>query len=100
MTVNTQNDTHEVSSAMLFNKTAESIPLQGHKKGKSKSQKIDIESINYKNIPLLTSYITKSKGRILPGRLTNLSRKEQRRLAKAIKIARILALLPFASPVL
>ena len=97
MTFNTINDNNEVSSSMLFNKTAESSSPKGHRSGKGKSPKVDIASINYKNIPLLMSYITKGKGRILPGRLTDLTRKQQRKLAKAIKIARILALLPFAS---
>ena len=51
--------------------------------------------INYKNIFLLRKYIS-IEGKILPKRLTNLSSKKQRNMAKAIKRARIMSFLPFA----
>ena len=51
--------------------------------------------INYKNIFLLRKYIS-IEGKILPRRLTNLSSKQQRNMAKAIKNARIMGFLPFA----
>jgi len=51
--------------------------------------------INYKNIFLLRKYIS-IEGKILPKRLTNLSSKQQRNMAKAIKRARIMSFLPFA----
>jgi len=50
--------------------------------------------IDYKNIPLLKRYISE-KGRILPSRITFISAKKQRELTRAIKLARLLALLPF-----
>lgn len=50
--------------------------------------------IDYKNIPLLTRYISE-RGRILPSRITSISAKKQRELRLAIKRARALALLPF-----
>ena len=99
MTVNINNDNNEVSSSMLFNKTASSNTKKSYKNAQGKSLKIDIESINYKNPQLLKSFITKGLGRILPARLTSLPQKHQRRLSKEIKRARILALLPFASAV-
>ena len=48
--------------------------------------------LNYKNIKLLRKYISES-GKILPSRITSVSFKKQRELAKSIKKARFLALL-------
>ncbi len=53
------------------------------------------EDINYKNIKLLTRFISE-RGRILPSRITSVSTSKQRELKIAIKRARNLALLPFA----
>ena len=49
-------------------------------------------SIDYKNIRLLRKYISES-GRILPSRITSVSQKKQKELSRAIKRARLLALL-------
>jgi small subunit ribosomal protein S18 len=51
--------------------------------------------IDYKDVKLLQRYISE-KGKIVPARITAVSAKKQRELAKAIKLARELALLPFA----
>ena len=48
--------------------------------------------IDYKNIKLLKKYLSES-GRILPSRITAVSQKKQKELSKAIKRARLLALL-------
>lgn len=53
---------------------------------------IDIAEINYKNISLLEKFITE-RGKILSSRLTNVSAKKQRAIAKAIKLARKLSLI-------
>ena len=50
--------------------------------------------INYKNVNLLTLFIT-DQGKILPRRATGVTIQQQRKLSKAIKQARILSLLPF-----
>jgi len=52
--------------------------------------------LDYKDIDLLTQYITE-QGKILPKRITGLTTKQQKRLTKNIKRARILSLLPFLS---
>ena len=51
--------------------------------------------IDYKDVKLLQRYISE-KGKIVPARITAVSQKKQRKLAQAIKRARVLALLPFS----
>ncbi len=55
----------------------------------------DAPTIDYKDVKLLQRYVSE-KGKIMPSRITAVSRKKQRELAKAIKRARQLALLPYA----
>ena len=50
--------------------------------------------IDYKDVKLLQKYISE-RGKIVPSRITAVSAKKQRELAKAIKRARNVALLPF-----
>jgi small subunit ribosomal protein S18 len=52
--------------------------------------------IDYKNVELLRKFVTE-RGKILPRRITGLTCKQQRDLTKAIKRARILAMLPFVN---
>jgi small subunit ribosomal protein S18 len=52
-------------------------------------------AIDYKDVRLLQRYISE-RGKIVPSRITAVSAKKQRELAKAIKRARFLALLPYA----
>ena len=70
----------------LFQKTdikfSKSCPLSGK----------NAPDIDYKNIKLLRKYTSES-GRILPSRVTSVSFKKQRELAKSIKRARLLALI-------
>ena len=50
--------------------------------------------IDYKDVRLLQRYVSE-RGKIVPSRITAVSAKKQRELAKAIKRARFLALLPY-----
>lgn len=55
---------------------------------------LDGQNIDYKNVELLKKYITKF-GKIVPRYYSGVTLKNQKKLAKAIKRARIMALLPF-----
>lgn len=50
--------------------------------------------IDYKNVELLSKYITKF-GKIVPRYYSHVCLKNQKKLAKEIKRARMMALLPF-----
>ncbi len=50
--------------------------------------------IDYKDSKLLMRYVSE-RGKIVPSRITAVSAKKQRELARAIKRARFLALLPY-----
>ncbi len=52
--------------------------------------------IDYKDIRLLSRYITE-KGKIIPARITGVSRNKQKELAKAIKRARYLSLISYTN---
>ncbi len=51
-------------------------------------------AIDYKDVRLLQRFISE-RGKIVPSRITAVSAKKQRELAKAIKRARFLGLLPY-----
>jgi small subunit ribosomal protein S18 len=50
--------------------------------------------IDYKDTKLLLRYVSE-RGKIVPSRITAVSAKKQRELAKAIKRARFLGLMPY-----
>jgi small subunit ribosomal protein S18 len=52
------------------------------------------DPIDYKDVELLRKFVTE-RGKILPRRITGLTAQQQRDLTKAIKRARLIALLPF-----
>ena len=66
----------------------------------TQKQKLSVISINqkidYKDIDLLKLFITE-QGKILPRRATGITVQQQRQIAKAIKRARALSLLPFVA---
>jgi small subunit ribosomal protein S18 len=54
----------------------------------------DAPVIDYKDVRLLQGFVSE-RGKIVPSRITAVSAKKQRELAKAIKRARHLGLLPY-----
>lgn len=54
-----------------------------------------VKEIDYKDLNTLKAYITET-GKIVPSRITGTNAKYQRQLARAIKRARAIALLPYS----
>ncbi len=83
---NSKKKTSKYSKLSLFQKPGikffKPCPLSGK----------DAPVIDYKNIKLLKRYLSES-GRILPSRVTSVSLKKQKELSRAIKRARVLALI-------
>ena len=52
--------------------------------------------IDYKN-PALLKYFVSDRGKIVPSRVSNVNSRQQRQLTRAIKRARILALLAYSA---
>jgi small subunit ribosomal protein S18 len=69
-----------------FSRRKKSCPLTGPK----------APAVDYKDVRMLQRY-TSERGKIMPSRITAISAKKQRLLAKAIKRARTLALMPYVS---
>jgi small subunit ribosomal protein S18 len=55
-----------------------------------------IDHIDYKDAPRLRKYVSE-RGKILPRRISGNCARHQRALTAAVKRARVIALLPFAS---
>ncbi|MBV9576378.1 MAG: 30S ribosomal protein S18 [Gammaproteobacteria bacterium] len=53
-----------------------------------------IKDVDYKDVSLLKKFIMEN-GKIVPSRITGTKAGYQRKLAKAVKLARFLALLPY-----
>ncbi len=66
------------------------------KRRKRAKLRVKAEELNYKNADLLKRFMS-DKGRINPARVTGASAKLQRKLTRAIKQARNIALLPYTN---
>ncbi|MBR4106167.1 MAG: 30S ribosomal protein S18 [Alphaproteobacteria bacterium] len=75
-----------MATKQVFFRRKKSCPFSGE----------DALKIDYKDVKLLSRYISE-KGKIIPSRITSVSAKKQRELARAIKRARYLALLPYVA---
>jgi small subunit ribosomal protein S18 len=60
----------------------------------SKLPREELDKIDYKNVALLQRFITE-RGKIRSRRVTGLSRRDQSKVARAVKRARELGLLPY-----
>jgi small subunit ribosomal protein S18 len=53
-----------------------------------------ITEVDYKDLNMLKAYVTEN-GKIIPSRISGTKARYQRQLAKAVKLARFLALIPY-----
>ncbi|MBL6767014.1 MAG: 30S ribosomal protein S18 [Candidatus Micropelagos sp.] len=67
-----------------FNRRKKNCPFSGE----------NAPNIDYKDVRLLQKYVSE-RGKIVPRRISAVSAKKQRELAKAIKRSRFLALMPY-----
>ncbi len=72
------------------------MSVDSNKKKYCRVKKSGIKYIDYKDPEFLKKFLNE-QGRILPRRITGTSLKFQRRIARAVKRARHLALLPFVT---
>ncbi|HXF60413.1 MAG TPA: 30S ribosomal protein S18 [Caldilineaceae bacterium] len=75
---------------------AEYVQREKSGRGRRIGNEVRPEDVDYKNIPLLSRFLDR-RGRILSRRKTRVSAKVQRRIVRAIKRARHLALLPYTA---
>jgi len=78
------SDDQSAPSRLSFFRRRKSCPFSGPNAPK----------IDYKDTKTLSRY-TSERGKIVPSRITSVSNKKQRELARAIKRARFMALLPY-----
>ena len=74
----------QITTKRPFLRRKKTCPFSG-----DKSPKID-----YKDTKLLRKYLSE-RGKMIPSRITAVSAKKQRELAKAIKRSRFIALIPY-----
>ncbi|CAL7961764.1 30S ribosomal subunit protein S18 (modular protein) [Alphaproteobacteria bacterium] len=86
-------DSNVIPNTILFNKIA-SVASSAQKARSCPLSGVGAPKITWKNVELLKKYTSEEKNRILSTRFTGVSAKKQRQLKNAIKIARLLALLP------
>jgi small subunit ribosomal protein S18 len=74
----------QVQARRPFYRRRKTTPFSGDKAPK----------IDYKDVKLLQRYVSE-RGKMVPSRITAVSAKKQRELARAVKRARFLGLLPY-----
>ena len=70
-------------------------PVKPIKKKANQLKAAGVETVDYKDVALLRKFIS-DRGKIRSRRVTGVTVQEQRQIARAVKVARELALLPYA----
>ncbi len=66
-----------------------------YRKKKKVCQMCAGKDVDYKNIEIIKKYISGDKGKILPRRITGCCAEHQRHVARQVKYARFMGLIPF-----
>ncbi len=80
---------------MTFRKSPSEMPF-GRRRKQCPFTGAGVKCIDYKDLDTISQFITE-RGKIMPRRITGVSCYYQRLLAKAVKRARYMALLPFVA---
>lgn len=83
-------------SARLLKKKLRRQPFGAKKRCRFKNNPELITQIDYKNVDFLRKFLTE-RGKILPARISGNSSRFQRMLAREIRKARTMALLPYTT---
>lgn len=83
-------------SARLLKKKLRKSPAKAKKRCRFKNNPELINSIDYKNVDFLKRFLTE-RGKILPSRVSGNSARYQRMIAREIRKARTIALLPYTT---
>ncbi len=83
-------------SARLLKKKSKRFSSSQKKHCRFSGDPEQAKALDYKNTKLLRNFLTE-RGKILPSRISGTSAYYQRKLSKAIKLARTMALLPYGS---
>ncbi len=86
----------KMSSRTLQKRKRRRSGFQGKKQCRFCANDMNAASLDYKNSPLLRSFITE-RGKILASRISGNCAGHQRQLANEVKNARVMALLPYTA---
>jgi len=89
-------DTVEVRDIVNTGVDQEFIEKMPRRFQRRRPRQVVPDYIDWKDVDYLKQYIPE-RGKIMPRRISGISAKDQRRIAKAIKRARMMALLPFVA---
>ncbi len=89
-------DTVEVRDIVGSGADQEFIEKMPRRFQRRRPRQVVPDYIDWKDVDYLKQYIPE-RGKIMPRRISGISAKDQRRIAKAIKRARMMALLPFVA---
>ncbi len=89
-------DTVEVRDIVNTGVDQEFIEKMPRRFQRRRPRQVIPDYIDWKDVDYLKQYIPE-RGKIMPRRISGISAKDQRRIAKAIKRARMMALLPFVA---
>jgi len=89
-------DTVEVRDIVNTGVDQEFIEKMPRRFQRRRPRQVVPDYIDWKDVDYLKQYIPE-RGKIMPRRISGISAKDQRRISKAIKRARMMALLPFVA---
>ena len=86
-----------ISSRLLKKKTRRRSSLNTPKQCRFCGSKEQAQQLDYKNVSLLKNFLTE-RGKILPSRISGTCNRHQRIVSHMVKKSRVMALIPYCSP--